>query len=477
MPGLIIAAAIAALLAVLAIRAALFRPPEGESRAVQPVEADGEAAALHLLQMIRKRTVWSREEQEIETGEFLAFMEMLPMLYPETHRVLQRETVNTYALLYRWKGSGHGAPAVLMAHYDVVAADEAGWRHAPFAGEIEDGVIWGRGALDTKVTLAGILEAVERLIKEGYTPERDIYLSFTNNEESAGESTPAIVELFRSRGITPSIVVDEGGAVVGGLFPGVKSPVAVVGVAEKGISDLMISVESEGGHAATPPRDMATVRLARAIVAIDRHPFRAHLPKPTIEMLETLGRHAPFAYRLVFANLWLFRPLLLLAFTKAGGEMNAMTHTTVAVTMLEGSPGANVLASRARAVTNIRIGIGGSVQGVTAHIARAVRRTGAAVTDIYSTEPSPVSDTGCEAFAMLRRVIAETFPGAVISPYVMLGGSDSRHFAGMSPFVYRFSPLELTKEERESMHNVNEAVPVAKLKKCVEFYIRLIRSL
>jgi carboxypeptidase PM20D1 len=477
MAGYIIAAAVLIFLGVLAVRALRFTPEPKAGGGPQPEQADCGAAASHLSSLIQKRTVSSRDEAEVETEEFRGFIGLLPELYPEAHRVLERELVNGFALLYRWKGRGAGDPAVLMAHYDVVAAPPEGWKHPPFAGVIENGVIWGRGAIDTKVTLASILEAVEKLVKEGYAPARDIYLSFSNNEETAGDSTPAIVELFKTRCITPALVVDEGGAIVEGVFPGVSEPVAVVGVSEKGLLDLLFSFESGGGHASTPMRNGLVARLARAVLRLEKRPFRAHFARPTVEMLKTLGRHTPFGYRLVFANLWLFRPLLLQLFTRLGGETNAMCRTTVALTMLEGSKGVNVLPASVKAVANIRIAVNETPEAAVGYIKKVINDPGMKVENLYEFEPSPVSDTVGEAYALVRRVINETYPKAVVTPYIMLGASDSRHFSAISKYVYRFSPLELSKEERETMHAVNESLPVAKLGRSIEFYLRLIRSI
>lgn len=478
MPWLFLIIPILILFTVMLVRAVRFTPlPASQGTGDELTDFRAEAAGGHLSQMIQMQTVSSRKEDEIDHSAFDAFMALLPELYPEAHKVLTRETVNRHALLYHWAGRSKEKPVVLMAHYDVVSAREDNWKHPPFAGEIEDGIIWGRGAVDTKITLASIMEAAEFLIKDGFTPEHDIYLSFSNNEEIAGDSTPAIVALFEERGIDLNFVLDEGGAVVTKVFPGVTSPVALVGVAEKGIVDVDLVVNSAGGHASSPPKVTAPVTLARLIISLNRHPFHARFPAPTIEMLHILGRHTPFAYRIIFANLWLFGPLLLAVFANAGGEMNAIVRTTVAVTMLEGSRGSNVLASRAKASANIRVAVGESVGNTVEHIRRISAKEGALVNTVYATEPSPVSRTAGAPYELLGSVIHRTFPEAILSPYVMLGGSDSRHFARISPYVYRFSPMELTKAERNSMHAANEAIPVKKLDTCIAFYIRLIRSI
>lgn len=476
MPGLIILLTVILFVSFLIARAILFRPP-GEQSAQKPrMDTEAGDAAAHLSQLIQKRTVWSRNTDEIDTDEFRSFIALIEKLYPGVHKTLNREVVNEFALLYKWGGRESGNPAVLMAHYDVVSAEESEWRSPPFAGRIADGAIRGRGAIDTKGTLVGILDAAESLIEAGYTPKHDLYFSFANNEETAGDSTTAIVSLFRERDITPSFVLDEGGAVVEHVFPGVQVPVALVGVSEKGILDLEISVEGAGGHASAPPSNMSTIQLSEALMRLSRHPFPARLSQPTAEMFRSIGRYTPFGYRLIFANLWLFAQPLAWALSKLGGEMAAMVRTTVAVTQLQGSQGINVLASHAKAMANIRIAVGESPQGVIDRVNKRIQKTGATAKAAYSIDPSPVSATGGPVYDMLCKIIQDTFT-PVVATYVMLGASDSRHFAKISGNVYRFTPYLLTKDERESIHGVNEELPVYKLNQCVAFYKRLIQNL
>lgn len=470
---------VAALLLVLVLRAAAFRPAGRKTEpaaapAVTPV-ADAEQAARHLAALIQKKTVSNRDASKIDTAEFEGAVSLLATLYPHVHRTLTLERVDGYGLLYRWRGREQGAPAVLMAHYDVVPAQEREWHFPPFSGTVESGEIRGRGAIDTKGTLISILEATEHLLADGFTPKNDIYFSFSNNEETAGDTAPDIVSLFRGRGVTPDFVLDEGGAVVEHVFPGVEVPVALIGVTEKGITDIVISVNGAGCHASAPPARTATIDLAKALVRLDRHPFPAKLSRPTEEMFLTVGRYMPFRLRLIFANLWLFRPLLPKLLARAGGEFAAMMRTTVAVTQLEGGPSANVLASGARAVANIRIAVGETVSGVLERVRRVIRKTGATAETAYGIDPSPVSVTAGPQYDRLREAVAETYTPAV-APYVMFGGSDSRHFARISDHVYRFTPYVLTKEERGRIHGADEALPVEKLGKCVEFYTRLIKK-
>lgn len=442
--------------------------------------ADAEAIADRLSRLIRLKTVSSRNEAEVEWPEFDRFLALLPELYPAAHRALSRELVAGHSLLYRWKGRGEGAPLVLMAHYDVVAAPKEGWEREPFGGEIADSsggrAVWGRGSLDTKVTLACIFEAVESLAAEGFLPDRDLYLSFGHNEEIMGGGTPAIVELLRGRGVAPALVLDEGGAIVRGAFPGVAAPLALVGIAEKGVTDLELSAKSPGGHASTPPRRGAAGKLARAIIRLERKPFRATLSYPAEAMLKTLAPHARGPIGFLLSHLGLFKPALVAAFTASGGETNALCRTTLAVTMLEGSKGANVLPARVRAVANMRIAIGETPESAVARVKKVIADPDVEVKVLYRGEPSAVSRLDCAAWTLLSEAIRETYPEALVSPYLMLGASDARHYAALSDRVYRFSPFEMSKEERESMHGVNERVPLSKLEGCAGFYRRLIEK-
>ncbi len=435
----------------------------------------------NLRALLRLPTMSQLDAEQTDWEPFRRFIDLLPELYPATHGALEREIVNGYSLLYRWPGRTPTDPAVLMAHYDVVAATEDGWEHPPFAAEVtgegEERVVWGRGTLDDKGSLVAVLEGVEANVLAGHRPEHDLYLSFGHDEETEGTGAKAIVELLESRGIRPALVIDEGGAVVEGVFPGVSMPIAVVGVSEKGIMSLRLTVDQDGGHASTPPRLTATTRLARAIVRLGRRPFRAGFTPTTIEMFRTLGAHARTPFRFLFRNLWLTRPLLVAAFARLSDETSAMVRTTQAVTVLEGSGAANALAERASAIVNIRIAIDSSVAEAVEHVRRAIRDPLVRLEPLHPSEPSPVSRTDGPHWELLRAAVEETFPGTVVTPYVMLAASDSRQYARISDGVYRFSPFEMSGEERGTLHAMNERMHVATLLRGVEFYTRLVSRL
>jgi carboxypeptidase PM20D1 len=452
-----------------------------ETAAAPPIAPDPAAAVARLQTLIRIPTVSRVDESMTEWEHFTRLIEALPAMYPLVHEHLKRELVAGYSMLYRWPGSEDGDPAVLMAHYDVVAASDEGWQHPPFSGALvgagAEQLIWGRGTLDDKGSMVAILEAVEGALAAGIRPRHDIYLSFGHNEETAGDGAGAVVDLLAARGVRPALVSDEGGAVVEGIFPGVDAPIAVVGVAEKGIMTLTLTVEQQGGHASTPPRIAATARLAKAIVALNRRPFRAAFTATNLEMIRTLGAHARQPLRALFTNLWLTRPLLLALFRRLSDETAAITRTTQVVTQLDGAMAANALAERAVATVNIRVAVGSSIAEAVEHVRRAVGDPLVRIDVHHPSEPSPVSPTSGPAWSAMKASIEETYPGTIVTPYVMLGASDSRHFTRISEHVYRFSPFEMSREERGTLHAKNERMRVATFIRGIEFYRRLIERL
>lgn len=440
-----------------------------------------EPAVERLRELIRIPTISRPDPAEMDLTQFDRFVETIARLYPRVHERLELERVAGHSLLCRWRGASSESASVLMAHYDVVAATDEGWEHPPFGavvtGEGDGRVLWGRGTLDDKGALVAVLESVESLLAEGFTPAHDVYLSFGHNEETAGNGAVEAVELLRSRGIAPRFVLDEGGAIVEGIFPGVASPIAVIGVSEKGITTLRLTVEERGGHASMPPRETATATLARAIVRLNARPHPAALSATNIEMLNTVGAHAKGIYRFLFTQTWLTRGILKLAFARLSEETAAMIRTTQAVTMLRAGLAENALAERAVATVNIRVAAGSSVTDAVEHVRRAIRDDRVAIEVADPSEPSPVSPTSGEQWESLRRAVEQTYPGTVVTPYVMLGASDARRFTVISDHVYRFSPFEMSKAERDTLHAKNERMRVATFLRGIDFYRTLLSGL
>jgi carboxypeptidase PM20D1 len=422
--------------------------------------------ALERLQSLLALPTMSRlDVAEIDDAVFESFRDRVAELYPALHTSLEREVVAGGTLLYRWAGREPGPAAVLMAHYDVVAADDEGWTHPPFAGVITgegpDRVLWGRGTLDDKGSVVAILEAVERRVAEGHRPRHDVHLLFGHDEETHGTGAAAAAALLVGRGIEIGLVLDEGGAVVEKLFPTVDDPVAVVGVSEKGTTNFTLTVEQHGGHASTPPPLTATARLARAITRLTARPLRARMNDVTVQMVQTLGAHGRGPLRFVFTRARFFRPLLTAVFARMSDETAAIVRTTMAVTQLSGSLAANALAERARAVVNVRIAIGSTVDSTRRHIERAIGDPLVRVEVEDANEPARVSTSEGPVWELLSGAITAAYPTAIVTPYVQTGATDSRRFSPHSRTVYRFSPFEMSAEERATLHARNERMHVA----------------
>ncbi|MGY1717348.1 M20/M25/M40 family metallo-hydrolase [Geodermatophilus sp. SYSU D01106] len=461
----------------LARRVARFRPAPA---AVPPADAtglDADAAAARLGELIRIPTVSARDRALVDASAFARFRDRLAELYPYTHRVLEREVLGHGALLYRWRSGTDRPPLVLMAHHDVVPVTGQAWTRDPFSGLVEDGWVHGRGAVDDKGSLVAVLEAVESLAAAGHTPARDVYVFSGDDEEVAGVGAQLAVQAFRDRGITPWAVVDEGGAVVSGVFPGVPGPIAVVGLAEKGLLGVDLVATDPGGHASSPTPGGAPARLARAVLRLDAAPFPARLHDVVLGMVDAAGRHAPGAYRALFANARALRPVLATALARASREANALVRTTVAVTELEGSSAQNVLATRARAHLNIRIALGETVQSTVDRLRRVIADPTVEVRVTGGSDPSPVSRTDTEAYAALGAAVRAVYPEAVVAPYLMVQASDARHFAQISDAVYRFMPFDLSRGELDALHAADERISVAALHRGAVFFRHLIRSL
>ena len=472
----IILLAVLAFLAVLITRALAFKPQPEEAASAAPETLDEQKAIDHLQALIRCKTVSYRNKALEDNAEFEKLENLLPQLYPNVCKACELIKPNDRALLFHWKGKSSEQPGVLMAHYDVVPVNEADWQKPAFDGIIEDGVLWGRGTLDTKATFNGVLEAADNLIAQGFVPANDLYLAFGGDEEISGDGAPAIVRWFQQQHITPAFVLDEGGAVVENVFPGVKVPCAVVGTGEKGPMDVKLTLKTSGGHASTPPPHSPVGILAQAVNRIESHPFPFTLTAPAAEMFDTLGRRSTFLYRLIFANLWCFKPVLNLICRMSGGELNALVRTTVAFTQMQGSAASNVLPPEAWVGANMRLICGETVEGAKAYLEKAIANPNIQVDVVMGMSPSRISRTDDEPFQRLSQAIRGTWTDAVVSPYLMLACSDSRHYGVLSDHVYRFSAMALTKEERGLIHGNNERIPLGTIVKTVAFYQRLMRG-
>ena len=456
------------------------RQPQVIPVAVEPL--DTAALARRLAGALRFKTVSFQDSTQFDAREFEGLHRYLRDSFPKLHAALKLEKVNGYGLLYEWTGWDPGlAPVVLLAHQDVVPVEpgtEGRWTEPPFAGRIAGGYVFGRGALDDKTSLVGLLEAVEHLVAAGAKPRHTVYLAFGYDEEVGGRRGAArIAELLASRNVHPEFVLDEGGALANGLVAGISAPVALIGIAEKGYVTVGLTAQAEGGHSSMPPDETAVGILAAAILRLEHDQMPRAIRGPTAAMFDYLGPEMSFGPRLVIANRWLLGGLLARKFG-ATPQGNAMLRTTTAPTVLQAGVKENVLPSSARALVNFRILPGDSVEGVVEHVRRAVHDSRVSVEPLPGTmtNASGVTSVDAEPFQLLARTIRQVVPGAVVTPWLVVGGTDSRYYARLTPNVLRFVGSAIGKDDLRRVHGMDERVGVQAYAGAVQIYIQLLKN-
>jgi carboxypeptidase PM20D1 len=450
--------------------------------AAPKIAVNVDEAAQRLGKAIEFRTVSVQAGQPWDAAPFAAQRAWLEEAYPAFHAVATREIVNGESLLFTWKGSDESLPPMLLlAHLDVVPVEEWSlkeWKADPFAGEIRDGFVWGRGALDDKGSLITLIEAANALAAGGFKPRRTILFAFGHDEEVSGEQgAVAIAALLKQRGVKAWFAIDEGMAVVE-KFPMTGGPVALIGVAEKGYATLRVTAAASAGHSSTPPQDTAVTLLAEAILRIHRMPIEMKLEGgPGLGLLQALAPQLPQTTRLAAANEWLFSPLINQQLG-ADPRAAALMRTTVAPTMLEASPKENVLPGRASAMINFRLHPRDTSAEIMAAAQRAVRGVPGVTLEWASppNEASPVSSTQSDSYALISAVAGAVGGGAPVAPTLVLGATDSRHYAGVADNIYRFTPALISDEEIEGVHNVNEKLSVENVGRMIRGYAHLMAA-
>ena len=473
----------AVLIAVVLIRTFTFQPPAAADTAsvtVAPaVTVDVAAAARRLSQAVQIQTVSHQDVADDQPAEWTRLHDFLQTAYPAAHAAMVREIVGKNTLVYTWKGSDPAlAPVILVAHQDVVPVTpgtERDWKHPPFSGAVADGAVWGRGSIDDKGSLITLFEGAEALAKQGFKPRRTVIIVSGEDEEVRGLGARAAAALLKSRGIKAEFVVDEGLAVISDN-PITGGRLALIGAAEKGYATLVVTSKAPGGHSSAPPADGGgVVTLARAVTAIADHGFPLEFKGPGAAMVQAVAPAGPFPVRMAVANAWLFKPLLVKQIG-ASGAGAALLHTTIAPTMLKGSPKENVLPQDATAWINYRIAPGDTSATVLARAKVAVG--GLPVTFSWVSEPqepSPVSSTNSEGWKMLSAVAAKV-TGAPVEPGLVTAGTDSRYLQPVARDVYRFQPMEFSLKDTGMIHGANEHLTLKNLEQCVQFYARLIAT-
>jgi carboxypeptidase PM20D1 len=452
----------------------------------QPV--DPQKAARDLSGSIPFQTIsWEgggTDEQKKATAEaFSGFHAYLEKTFSQVYAKLEHEAVGANNILFTWKGTdGSLKPMLLAGHQDVVPIEpgtEHNWTHPPFSGEIADGFIWGRGTMDDKVTVVGVLEAVDALLSAGFQPKRTVYLAFGQDEELGGlEGAAKIGQLLKSRGVEIEFLQDEGGLITKGMVPGVKEPVAVIGTSEKGYLSLVLTVDVEGGHSSMPPKESAIGILSEAVHRVEKHPMPPHVHGPVGDFLDYAGGNAAFPLNAVFKNLWLFGPVVqrILA---ASPDTNALLRSTAAPTIFRAGAKDNIMPSHAEAVVNFRILPGDSIASLTEHVREVIHDPRVRLQSISGeppAEPSKQSSPDSPNFKRLQRTVVQIYPDAISVPFVYIAASDTKHYAPITKDVYRFLPILAVTSDLDRIHGTNERVALDNFAKAIQYYAQLIRN-
>ncbi len=463
---LVLLTVVLALLCAAVIRTLGIKSKTADYKA-PPADARAEKYAEKLSRMVRFDTVSVPETDQRE--KFLPFHALLAELFPLVFSRMEKTEIDGN-LLFFWKGRSSERPLVLMSHQDVVPAGGQ-WTHAPFSGDIADGRVWGRGASDTKCSVMGFFQAAEELLAEGFVPPMDVYLSSSCTEEWAGDGCGKLVDVLEKRGVRPFLVCDEGGGIITDPIGGIKGNFAMVGVFEKGKADVRFTARGHGGHASAPGKNTPVARIAAFVCRMERHsPFVKKMEPPVQAMFENLAPYAPFYMKLLFSNMWLFKPLLVRVLPMISSQAGAMLKTTVAFTRLKGSDAYNVLPEEASVGANMRFIPHEGMEKSLAKVRRISQRYGLEMEAMHASDVSRSVDINGEGFKKVEELIARTFPGVPVCPYVMTGATDARNYERIAENVVRFAPVIYGPEQMKGMHGIDENIEYNCLPGCVDFY-------
>lgn len=481
----VIAASAAGLLvAGHAVRTAMYRPKDEKVPDLKYENVNTDRYIETLCEAIRCKTVSNADESLVEWDEFKKMHGVFEEKYPLLHKTLTKEVVGKAGLIFTWQGSDPSLkPIALIGHQDVVPVQKEkldDWTYPPFDGIIEDGYIWGRGATDMKNHLVGILESVETLLEEGFEPKRTVIICLGYNEElldSENASAPMLSKALEEKGIRLESVLDEGGAILDlNVKHVIRNKLAGVGIAEKGYADFEISVDAKGGHSAAPPRHSAAGELSRAVLDLENHPFKAKITPEIKKIVDTAARNTDYFVRLLGCNVPLVLPVLKPVLSRIPAVASVM-RTTTAVTMMQGSPQANVLPQKATATVNFRILPGNSIEDVEKHIRKVIRNKDIEVKLLGGNEPSIVSPTDTPTMHAIKNICCGMYDMSAPVPFIVMGATDARHYQNVTDQIYRFSPFVMPPDILMLAHGTDERIPLGGLENGVAFFKRYIRNL
>ena len=466
---------LATLVLIIIGRTLLLKPTEARNVKLELEKGErAENYGRRLAKMIQQETISSRYEPNRD--KFFKFHETLEELFPNVHASCEKHVFDG-SLLFKWSGKGKHEPILLMSHQDVVEAGGI-WTHEPFSGDIdEQGRVWGRGTVDTKGSLFCIFTAIEELIAEGYRPECDVYIASSCTEEWSGDGAPLTVEYLKKQGVHFAFLIDEGGMIIEEPVAGVKGIYGMVGVVEKGYGDVKFIAKGQGGHASAPKKNTPLVRLAKLMVEIEKHnPFKVQFTPTVREMFRRMAPNMDFGMKLIFANMWLFEPLLVKLLPSISSAAGTMIRTTLAFTMAKGADGLNVLPQEAYITGNMRFIHHQDNEESIKLVTELAKKYDIETEVIFQDSPCPIVDYQSKTFKLIEEVAAEVYPGIGISPYVMTGGTDAKYYKEICENCIRFTPLYIDAQQYASVHGLNENIYQGVLPKGVDFYKMIIRK-
>jgi carboxypeptidase PM20D1 len=466
------------LFVVLLTKTFLAKSRQSHVAGIEKIPLDAAALTDHLAAALQIQTISYDDPSKLNQAEFQRFHDYLQQTFPLVQSQLTKEVVSQYSLLYRWQGEDANlAPVVLMAHMDVVPTEATPWKHPAFGGEVADGYIWGRGALDDKSNVISQLESVEYLLQKGFKPRRTVYFAYGHDEEAGGSGAAAIVQLLESRGVQPEMVLDEGGGILDGMIPGVLVPAAMIGTSEKGYATLDLVLEDSGGHSSAPPPHTLIGDMSEAVQRLEAHQMPAKLEGSAAQMIDYLGPELPPVPRFFAVNRWLFQPLLIFGMSKEKLS-NAMVRTTTAVTIIQGGVKENVLPSRVTATVNFRIRPGETIEDVIRHVRTTIANEKIKIVKRpEGMNPSPVSSSESPQFRLLHQTINEIYPSVIVVPGIVIGATDARHYSKICPNVFRFAPFRVNMYDFRGVHGTDERILAGNYVDMIRFYVQFLRNL
>lgn len=476
---LAIVSALLALLGVMAWHTWRLSRLQSTVAARPGATVDAHAAAARLSAAVQLPTIWREDDRNAKAFEDLH--QHLASSFPQAHASLTVQRFGKHALLYTWPGRDPKAQAIaLLAHQDVVPVapgTEKDWQEPPFSGAVKDGHVWGRGAWDDKGNLMAIMEAVEMLLQSGFQPRQTIYLAFGADEEVGGEDgAHRIADWLEQQHIRLRFAVDEGLLITHGMVPGVRKPVALIGLAEKGYLTIKLTAHGQPGHTSMPPMRSAIGMVGEAVARLESHQMPPHLTGLPRDMFEAVAPEVEGPTRWLLSNLWLTAPLVTRQLEKAPSA-NAMLRTTTVATVFNAGERENVLPGVATALVNFRLLPGDRSEAVEQHVKQVL--TGLNVDVSHQpqvTEASAVSRSDTPAYRLMAHTLRELQPDVVVAPGLLVGGTDSRHFAKVSDATFRFTPMHAAQPDLARFHGTNERLSLDNYVGMIQFYERLMRN-